>query len=377
MLTLLLINLFFGPEKNNTSKDTLEIWFQTSKYTIPASVKILVQNYTNSWIVIDTCNHIDIFKSGDKIVFWEDICKEIEVDSESSYVIDYSNEYKQFDTTWKYTMEAKIWEKKFMDQFELKNKWMIAKLFIWIIYKPIYNLVVGLIEIFNWSFWWAIISITIILKLVLLWPQQRMMVSQRKIQEMQPKIKQIQEQYKWDQATMWQKLMELYSKEKINPLGSCWFLLIQLPILLVVYNVIRWIQTPANWYYLYSFLNDFSLSHINFNFYWLDLLWERWVQWILLWITVALVQFIQIKISLPKKKEENKKWVVLEKKENEKDYSSMMPDPDMMNKFMLYIMPLMVWFFTYSWFAAIWLYWWISTLFTLIQNIFVNKMLKK
>jgi membrane protein insertase Oxa1/YidC/SpoIIIJ len=61
--------------------------------------------------------------------------------------------------------------------------------------------------------------------------------------------------------------MALYSKEKINPVGSCGFLLIQMPILIVVYNIIRSIQTPANEYYLYSFLGDFSLTGINFDFY--------------------------------------------------------------------------------------------------------------
>ena len=203
------------------------------------------------------------------------------------------------------------------------------------------------------------------------------MVSQRKIQEIQPKIKKIQEQYKWDQQKIGQELMALYSKEKINPMWSCWFLLIQMPILLVVYNIIRWIQKPSNEYYLYSFFDNFSLSQIDFNFFWLDLLWERWLQGIILAITVALIQFIQVKISLAGKPKEEKTWVVLEKKEKANDYSSMMPDPEMMNKFMLYWMPIMVWIFTYSWFAAIWLYWWMSTLFTLFQNLIVNRKFKK
>jgi membrane protein insertase Oxa1/YidC/SpoIIIJ len=49
----------------------------------------------------------------------------------------------------------------------------------------------------------------------------------------------------------------------------------------------------------------------------------------------------------------------------------------MMNKFMLYWMPVMVWFFTYSLFAGLWLYWGIWTIFTIFQNLIVNKMLKK
>jgi YidC/Oxa1 family membrane protein insertase len=318
-----------------------------------------------------------MLKNWEKMEFSSDFCREISVWTWEVLELDYSNEYKNFDKIWKYALEARIADKKFLDQFELKNKWLIKKTFTGLIYTPIYNLVIWLIKLFNWSFWWAIIWITLILKLLLLRPQQKMMVSQRRIQEIQPKIKEIQEQYKWQQQILGQKLMELYSKEKINPLGSCWFLLIQMPILLVVYNIIRSIQTPANEYYLYSFLDNFSLTSINFNFYWLDLLASKWVQWIILALCVAGVQFLQVKVSLPKKKESNNKWLVLEKKKNEKDYSKLTPDPEMMNKFMLYWMPIMVWFFTYSLFAALGLYWGISTLFTLFQNLIVNKMLKK
>jgi hypothetical protein len=47
-LTLLIFNLFFSPSKNEVPENILNISFQSSKYTIPASVKVLVQNYTNS-----------------------------------------------------------------------------------------------------------------------------------------------------------------------------------------------------------------------------------------------------------------------------------------------------------------------------------------
>jgi hypothetical protein len=63
MLTLLVFNLFLNPKKNEIPKDTLNVSFQVSKYTIPASVKILFQNYTDSSVVFDSCNDISIFKS--------------------------------------------------------------------------------------------------------------------------------------------------------------------------------------------------------------------------------------------------------------------------------------------------------------------------
>jgi membrane protein insertase Oxa1/YidC/SpoIIIJ len=61
--------------------------------------------------------------------------------------------------------------------------------------------------------------------------------------------------------------MELYKKENINPFGSIGFLFIQLPVLLVVYRIILGIQTPSNFYYLYSPQETFNLSSVNFEFF--------------------------------------------------------------------------------------------------------------
>jgi len=61
--------------------------------------------------------------------------------------------------------------------------------------------------------------------------------------------------------------MALYKEEKVNPMGSCGFLLIQMPILFVLYYVILEIIDPANSYYLYSFLEKFDIHNISSNFF--------------------------------------------------------------------------------------------------------------
>lgn len=375
-LSMLIFTLFFNNDKK-TPENILDISFEKTSYTIPASVKVLVKNYTEDKVNLNICNDITILKSWEKMNFEDSFCKDIDFEAWKTNTIDYAINYEQFDQIGKYTLEANVWEKKYIDQFELKNKWIIKKTFIWIIYRPIYNAVIWLMTLFWSSFGWAIVWITLILRFALVVPQHKMMVSQKKIQNIQPKIKQIQEQYKWDQQKIWQELMALYSKEKINPFGSCGFLLIQLPILLVVYNIIRWIQTPANAYYFYNFFESFSLQDINFDFLWLDLLAVWGTQWIILALVVALLQFIQVKISLAWKPKVETKEIVLEKKKDSNDYSQMMPNPETMNKFMLYWMPIMIWIFTYGWFAAIGLYWGLSAVFTIVQNLIVNKNLSK
>jgi len=375
LLVLLVINLF--SDKPETKIDnSLSFEFSDNSYTIPASVIVNIKNNTSTGLILNTCEDININYSWENLKFDDSFCKDIVVSSLSGTTIDYSSVYTNFEKVWKYTLNVKVDWKDYIDQFELENNGSFTKIFVGLFYAPIYNLMIGLLILFNGVFGWAIITITIIIRIALLWPQHKMMVSQRKLQAIQPKIKEIQEKYKGQQQILWMKLMELYKTEKVNPMWSCGFLLIQMPILLVIYHIILWIKDPSNFFYTYSFLSNFDLNSINYNFFWLDLLWSGWVPWAILAISVATIQFFQIKLSLAGKAQDNK-WVVLEKKKWNEWYSQFMPDPEVMNKFMLYWMPAMVWVFTYTLFAWVGIYWWISTLFMLVQQFIVNKKLEK
>lgn len=376
ILTIIVINLFWSKEKTEP-KDAITFEFSSKSYTIPPSVWVNVNNSTNKSISFNTCDDIKINTSGSELAFSGSFCKDITLEPLWKTLIDYSWEYKNFLNVWKYNLVVKYDGKEYLDQFELENKWSIKKIFVWLFYAPIYNLMIFLLNLFWWVFWWAIIAITAIIRLVLLWPQHKMMLSQKKLQAIQPKIKEIQKEYKWNQQELWKKLMELYKKENVNPMWSCGFLIIQMPILLVIYNIIRSIQDTSSFFYVYPFLSDFNLSSIDYNFFWLDLLSKWWVSWILLAIVVATIQFFQIKLSLADKKTKESKWIILEKKKWDDWYSQFMPDPEVMNKFMQFWMPVMVWIFTYSLFAWVGLYWGISTTFMLVQQLVVNKILKK
>jgi len=64
-------------------------------------------------------------------------------------------------------------------------------------------------------------------------------LSNQKLQTLQPKIKKIQEKYKADQAKLSQATMELYKKEGVNPLGGCLPILVQMPLLIALFQVFR------------------------------------------------------------------------------------------------------------------------------------------
>ena len=381
LLIFLIVGLFTKGDEEASITWSLVLSSVSNSYTVPASVQLNVKNQTADDVTFNSCSDI-IIKSSAWIVDMsgENVCSDITLTSWESSLVSYSENYAKFENPGEYFVTWNIWWKELLSRFEIDTRGTISKVFIAFVYQPILNLMDWLIYVTGYSLGWAIILITIIVRIVLIWPQHKMMLSQKKLQAVQPKIKAIQDKYKGQQAVLGQKLMALYKKEKVNPMWSCGFLLIQMPILFVLYRVIMEIRDPANAYYLYSFLQNFEIDKIIHDFAWMDLFktgMEAPVQWVILALCVWAVQFIQIKLSLSDKAKTTPKWAVLEKKKWEEGFASMMPDPEMMNKFMLYGMPAMVTVFTFSFFAWLWLYWWISTTFMIFQQLVVNKIIKK
>lgn len=372
----LLLNVFNKQQDKEALQEGLSVKIEKSSYTIPASINILLENNNLQKIKFNTCESIHILYNGELQEFPKDFCEDYTLQAKEKKIVSLWKIYTEFMQIWNYTFDIQIEGKKYISQIDVSNKWAISKIFVYFFYAPIYNLMVFLINIFWYSLGWAIIWITIIIRFILIYPQHQMLISQKKMQAIQPKIKEIQEKYKWDSQTLWVELMNLYKKENVNPMGSCGLLLIQMPILLVLYNVVMGVENATNYYYLYSFLKPFTIESIGTNFFGMDLLWKWWTVWIFLALFVWVVQFIQVKLSLSFNKKKDSP-LVLEKKKWENAYTSMMPDAESMNKVMLYVMPAMVWFFTYSLFAGIGIYWGIWTIFWIFQQIIVNKVIKK
>ncbi len=372
--------LLFSYFSGNQEKQTLSgIQFQVAKssYKVPAGIDIQIENSTTDTMSFNTCENLDIRSSGDQISLPKEICEDVELEALGTYNLSLAPQYDLFTQPWDYVFSFNYEDKQFIEPVEVKYRGTIGKVFIALFYAPLYNLLSYLIAFFGNSLGMAIVAITILIRILLLFPQHKMMVSQRKMQAIQPKIKKLQEKHKGNQQAMGMDLMKLYKDEGVNPMGSCGFLIIQMPILIVIYNIIMNITSLKNEFYLYNFLSDFHISQIDYDFFGMDLLQSGWLAWLALALTVALIQYIQVKLSLAGRPIPEKNDVVLEKKKWADDYSSMMPDPEMMNKFMLYGMPVMVWIFTFTLIAGVWLYWGISTLFAIFQQLFVNKIIKK
>jgi len=377
VLFLLILSIFSWNENNNNQSNHLKTWLEISMkntFTIPAWVKFDIINYNKEDFSFNTCEDISIRNITWNIDLLED-CRDLTIKYLEKQSVDLSKNYYLFEESWQYILEIDEISKT----FNINDKWFFNKIFSYFFYWPVYNLVAVLLLITSYSLWWAIIIVTIIIRIILLRPQHKMMISQRKLQQIQPKIKEIQEKYKGNHQALWMELMSLYKKEKVNPMWSCGLLLIQMPILIVIYHIIITIQNHQNMYYLYSFVPEFQVDNISYLFYWLDLLWIWWWNWFFLAIIVWLIQYLQIKLSLSYNKNStiDKKKPILEKKKWAKDYNDFMPDPEFINKFMLYWIPIMIAIFTFSFYAWVWLYWWVWTLFILFQQLFVNKIMNK
>lgn len=85
----------------------------------------------------------------------------------------------------------------------------------------------------NWGV--AIILLTILIKLVFYKLSETSYRSMARLKKFQPKLKQLKENYGDDKAVFQQKMMKLYKEEKINPLGGCLPILIQMPVFIALY----------------------------------------------------------------------------------------------------------------------------------------------
>ena len=114
----------------------------------------------------------------------------------------------------------------------------MGSLFTTLIYKPIYNLLILVYNIVPFhDFGIAIIIVTILIKLVLIPLSKKQIESQRKMQILQPKIKEVQQKYKNDKEKQSRALMELYKTHKTNPMSGCLPLIFQLVFLIALYRV--------------------------------------------------------------------------------------------------------------------------------------------
>lgn len=222
-----------------------------------------------------------------------------------------------------------------------------------ILYQPLFNALIFLVWLIpGHNVGWAIVILTVIIRIILLPSSMNATRQQKKMRDLQPEIKELQDKYKDDKQKQSQELMKFYKDKKINPLGSCLPLLVQMPILIILYYVFRNGLTTARFDLLYQFMPRPEFIKTIF----LGINLSKPDKWILPIIAGGL-QFVQgWQIAPP-----------TPKGEKGQDMSQMM------TKQMLYLMPLFTIFIAGRLQAALPLYWIVTSVFTIVQQWYVLK----
>lgn len=224
-------------------------------------------------------------------------------------------------------------------------------------YQPILNLLVFIYNIVpGHDLGIVIIILTIIIKLIL-WPLSRQSIkSQKSLQDLQPKVEEVKKKYADNKEEMGRAMMNLYKEHKVNPFSSCLPLLIQLPFLFAVFQVFRTGLDNGSLNLVYSFIpRPEVINSVSLGF--LDLAKPH----IALAVLAGLAQFWQARMMIVKKpavasigsKDENMAAI--------------------MNKQMLYFMPVLTVFIGISLPGGLTLYWFVTTLLTALQQLFIFK----
>ena len=245
-------------------------------------------------------------------------------------------------------------------EFEIREPNFITKGWRAVLYQPILNALVAiLIYMPAHNLALSVIVLTIIIRTILLIPSQKGMRAQKKMQAIQPKLEEIKKKYAKDQARVAQETMALWKKHQVHPFSSCVPLLIQFPILIALFYVIRTGLAPDQAILIYSFLPEFSLADINPYIFKFNL-FDRSI--IVLPLIIGGLQFLQMQLMMHKRKKKGK--------DGKKQGGSEM---EMANNMMKYVMPIMIAVFTSQLPAAVGLYWGTSTLYGIIQQLVINK----
>jgi len=88
------------------------------------------------------------------------------------------------------------------------------------------------------NYGWAIVLLTIIIRIPFIPLVNKSQKSMKKLQELQPRMAEVREKFKKDPQRMQKEIMELYKKYKVNPLGGCLPMILQIPVFFALYKIL-------------------------------------------------------------------------------------------------------------------------------------------
>ncbi len=217
----------------------------------------------------------------------------------------------------------------------------VLKWFLMIFYKIIPNYGV------------AIILLTLLVKIIMFPLTKKGSESTIKMQALSPKIKEIQDKYKDNPNKMNQEMAEFYKREGYNPMSGCLPMIIQIPIFFAMYNLFNNHFDLRGAMFIPGWIPDLSVPDTVWNFSPVTIP-------LLGWSNLRILPFLYVASQLV--------------------YGKVTQTPDQQNnsqmKMMLYAMPIIFFFVLYDAPAGLLLYWIMSNMMTMVQQVALNKYLK-
>lgn len=241
---------------------------------------------------------------------------------------------------------------------------MLYSLYQHVVFIPIYNTLIFLMDIIPWGdAGIAVILVTIIVRLILFPLSKKAVVTQLRMKEVEPELNELKTKYKDDKQLQARKVMEIYKEKGINPLSSIFLLFIQLPIIIGLYNVFQAGLPTVNTAILYSFVQPPTV-----NLFFLGILDVSKFSWAMTLIA-AFSQFVQIHFSSASKVTPLVKG---EKPTFQQELGRSMAFQ------MKFIFPVVLCFMAFKLHlsTAVTLYWTVTNLFTLGQELVIRRQIK-
>ncbi len=238
------------------------------------------------------------------------------------------------------------------------------------IFNPLYNALIYLLDLFPFlDIGIAVIVFTCLVKFVLYPLSKKALVTQVRMKEIEPKMKEIRTKYANDQKKQAEEMFALYRNAKVNPFSSIIVLVIQLPIIFALYAVFARSGLPViNEAILYSFIQP---PVIDMNFLGL---FDVGSKSIILALIAGATQYFQLKYSLSSVAAGASAPQVKTDNSNKPDFQEEFAKS--MSISMKYVFPVLMVGISYSVSAAIALYFITSSLFTLVQEIVIRRHIK-
>ncbi len=371
MLVFLLVLQLFG-NSATPQKSTDEVVLSSkSAITIGKDIVIGIENLSTETLLLkNDCPKnplkVEFYKNGEWLKLKSTLAdagtceglKDVSLAPNGKTQIPYANWRKElFGELGRYrisldtTLQGK--EKVYTHEFEITPPNFFQRTWDTVLYRPILNtLFFFIVNIPGNNLGWAILLLTILIKLILLVPNQKALKSQRALQIIQPQLEALKLKHKGNPQVLAEETMKIWKEHKVNPMGSCLPMLIQFPILIALFYVVK-DGLSVDTSHLYGMLRGFNPAEVNTVFFGLHL---TKVNALALPIAIGALQFIQIRLSFAKQPP-----------------GAAQGQAAMMNKMMQFVLPVMIGVFAAGLPAAVGFYWGISTLFAVGQQMVVNR----